>query len=285
MSNAKDKQKTAEAKEQITGINEPRRRLEDRFDELHNIMQADLKQKSEREAFKAIHEIQEKVLKWADSQLKILKMAVSIVLVALTAMGLGGYWKYDEITSKLDTRYVNFESKLDIASELVNSKIKETQEKLKKFNEDLNDQVKNAKDLVKELNAKENLAAIKKIQDSIDELSTLKNSLKSISRSVIKLTLHYKTKDFSASSKDLENISSSLFKRGFVLSPEQVLNLHSNRSEIIYYSPITKSAAEEIKDSLQEFYSNIKTKMEPSDIPEAPNRIIIKIDPTSKIKS
>ena len=286
MSKSRDTDAVADkSKEKIIEINEPHRRLEDRFEELNNKFQSELANKSKTEAFEAIHSIQDKALKWADSQLKILKFAMSVVLTVITVLGIGGYFKYSELTGKLDTGYDNFEIKITEASRRIDTNIAATQKSLDETIMELKKQVEEARQLIKNLEAEETNEKIAEVKNSIKDLTALKNSMKSISRSVIKLTLHYKKKNSEDSEKFLEAISEDLFSRGFVLSPEQVLGLDSNNSEIIYYSPTTAPAAREIKEVFQkQGYPDIESNMESSDIHDAPNRIIIKLKPSKQKK-
>lgn len=167
------------------------------------------------------------------------------------------------------------------ASEEVTIIVSGLEQKRKDIEAKLNKQVAEANKVLAELNNKEIKNEISAIRKSISDLAALKKSMISLSRSVIKLTLHYKSQSSEKRSKFLGGLSEKLYEKGFVLSPDQVLSLEADRTEIIYYSPITKSAANEIKDVLKKSFPSIKSKFESSDISDAPNRIIIKLSSDS----
>lgn len=228
----------------------------------------------------ALEDFQEKATKWVRYQFIAVTTAASVIIAILAYVGFKGF-NINEILDKTTDKYVaqleknktEIEDGSSELSKIKNQVINEAKEQLSEI-ATLNKNMSEIKILRKDLDAK--IAAINKLKTAVDQQAS---EIKKIERSRYKILVHYEIPQSKKIPKrDIQKLRTTLYKKGYIVGSEDILNVSTDRQEILYYSDTLDMSAKinEIIDTLPDEDKPIGKKLVKSGNSD-PFQIVIKL--------
>lgn len=232
-----------------------------------------------QEAFKWV---QQESVKWAKLQFVIVAVAVAVITIVLSIAGFKGMSasntfqgivdkadeKIENSLKSIDSAYVEFNNKSDMAMKNLDDKIEELDkinvEQISSYQVKLKKQQKKYSELKTDLDKNFN-----KLDEVMEQAIKLKNAN-------FKIELHYRDDTVKKRNKNILLIKDALSKDGYIISDKKIANLKADKQEIISYTQNDYKISEKIKALISEVYPDIELNIEPYDYTNE-NNILIKL--------
>lgn len=271
---------------------------------LHDKLKREIQEETQELKFELLESFQDKATKWVKMQFWAATTAISIVVVIFAYAGFNSFKATEEyqqlvedsekgindgvalIESKrksldqsaldsmqeLNKTRAGFIEKVTQAEKTIEEKMQGlaqfNTEKIRSYEKKLNETVIKIEELQRQMNTQ-----LKTAEEKFEQIKRLENNR-------FRILVHYRETEQTLYRKNLTQLESALYEKGFIINNDDIANVSSDRQEILYYSEAIqiREKINEIQQQLASKFINIPVRYETAGSFD-PLRVIIKLCP------